>query len=248
LVFEFHDAIQNLPGSTPARELLISRALEYLDKLANEAKAEASLQLELAAAYDKIGDIQGGFGTSQLGQRENADGSYKKALAIREALLASDPENVELRRNLATSYTKRGDILWVAVEAGSALEYYEKALEINRQLAAESPGDNGIVSELAISYRNVGYMHGASNRVDESLKNTRQAVALFETLAAADPNNSKLQFELALVHLEMAVFRCHRVNVRKEVSPELVEALPVDGHFRTNGNCFPGNVIGYGSS
>ena len=62
VVFELHDSIQNLPGSTPSRELLVSRALEYLDKLASEAGQERSLQLELAAAYDKIGDIQGGFG------------------------------------------------------------------------------------------------------------------------------------------------------------------------------------------
>src|SRR5262249_39357611 len=29
-LFEFHDAIENLPGSTPARELVVKRALEYL--------------------------------------------------------------------------------------------------------------------------------------------------------------------------------------------------------------------------
>ena len=91
VVFELHDAIQNLPGSTPARELLVSRALEYLDKLAIEANKEPSLQLELAAAYDKVGDIQGGFGTSQLGQREKAGESYRKGLAIREALAAQEP-------------------------------------------------------------------------------------------------------------------------------------------------------------
>jgi len=37
LLFELHDAIQNLPGATPARELLVKRALEYLDRLAAEA-------------------------------------------------------------------------------------------------------------------------------------------------------------------------------------------------------------------
>lgn len=37
VVFELHDSIENLPGSTPARELLVGRALEYLDSLADEA-------------------------------------------------------------------------------------------------------------------------------------------------------------------------------------------------------------------
>jgi non-specific serine/threonine protein kinase/serine/threonine-protein kinase len=40
-LFEFHDAIQNLPGSTPARELVVKRALEYLDGLAKEAGDDA---------------------------------------------------------------------------------------------------------------------------------------------------------------------------------------------------------------
>jgi serine/threonine protein kinase/Flp pilus assembly protein TadD len=197
-VFELHDSIQNLPGSTPARELLVSRALEYLDKLASEAGQDPSLKLELAAAYDKVGDIQGGFGTSHLGQRQKAGESYRKALAIREALVAAAPDNVDFRRRLATSYTKLGDILWIEVDINGALEFYGKALAVNKKLAAESPNDTEIRSELAISYRNFGYMHGANSRAEESLENLRKAVVLFEELAATEPNNAKLQYELAL--------------------------------------------------
>lgn len=114
VVFELNDAIQNLPGSTPARELLVSRALKYLDKLASEGGEDRSLQLELAAAYDRVGDIQGGFSISHLGLRKEAGQSYRKALAIREALVAAEPNNVDFRRRLATSYTNMGEITWVS--------------------------------------------------------------------------------------------------------------------------------------
>ena len=50
-MFEMHDAIVALPGSTPARQLLVTGALEYLDGLAREASGDASLQRELANAY-----------------------------------------------------------------------------------------------------------------------------------------------------------------------------------------------------
>ena len=40
LLFEVYDAIENLPGATPARKLLVDRAMQYLDKLANEAKGD----------------------------------------------------------------------------------------------------------------------------------------------------------------------------------------------------------------
>jgi non-specific serine/threonine protein kinase/serine/threonine-protein kinase len=46
LLFEVYDAIENLPGATPARKILVDRALQYLDKLANEAKGDLSLQRE----------------------------------------------------------------------------------------------------------------------------------------------------------------------------------------------------------
>ena len=204
VVFELHDSIENLPGSTPARELLVGHALEYLDSLADEAAKDTALRLELAAAYDRIGDIQGGFGTSHLGQRQKAGESYRKALAIREALVASEPNNVDFRRKLSTSYTKLGDILWIEIDINGALESYGKALGINKKLAAEVPNDSQIRSDLAMSYGKLGYLHGANGRADEALENTRKAVVLMEELAVADPNNTKIQSELALSYDRVA--------------------------------------------
>lgn len=204
VVFELHDSIENLPGSTAARGLLVGRALEYLDSLADEAGKDTALRLELAAAYDRIGDIQGGFGTSHLGQRQKAGENYRKALAIREALVASEPNNVDFRRKLSTSYTKLGDILWIEIDINGALEFYGKALGINKKLAAEVPNDTQIRSDLAMSYGKFGYLHGANGRADEALENTRKAVVLMEELAVADPNNTKIQSELALSYDRVA--------------------------------------------
>ena len=37
LMFEIHDSVKDLAGSTPTRRLIVSRALEYLDSLAHDA-------------------------------------------------------------------------------------------------------------------------------------------------------------------------------------------------------------------
>lgn len=58
-LFEFHDAIKDLPGSTPARRLVVKRALEYLDSLARERGHDPALARELASAYEKVGAVQG---------------------------------------------------------------------------------------------------------------------------------------------------------------------------------------------
>src|SRR5579864_1095806 len=83
LIFEIHDSIKDLSGATKARELLVTRALEYLDSLSHETP-DPALQRELAAAYDRIGDVQGYTGAANLDDFPGAAKSYSKALAIRE--------------------------------------------------------------------------------------------------------------------------------------------------------------------
>ncbi|HEV1288133.1 MAG TPA: serine/threonine-protein kinase, partial [Bryobacteraceae bacterium] len=68
VMYEFHDAIERLPGSTAARELLVSRALEYLEDLSREAAGDPRLAREIALGYSRIGDVQGGLGNSNLGK------------------------------------------------------------------------------------------------------------------------------------------------------------------------------------
>ncbi|MDE3197540.1 MAG: serine/threonine protein kinase, partial [Acidobacteriota bacterium] len=53
-LFEFHDAVASLPGSTAARALVVKRALQYLDKLSKDASTNPELQRELAAAYERL--------------------------------------------------------------------------------------------------------------------------------------------------------------------------------------------------
>jgi eukaryotic-like serine/threonine-protein kinase len=67
-LFEFDEAIRNLPGSTPARSLVVKRALEYLDGLAAEARADRSLQLEISSAYQKVAEVPGGSHVPQFGK------------------------------------------------------------------------------------------------------------------------------------------------------------------------------------
>ncbi len=122
LVFEIHDAIVDLPGSTLARELLVKRAMEYLDNLAQEAKDDPSLQRELAAAYEKVGDVQGKTLRANLGNTSGAKESYRKALKIREALVIANPKDSSSRSDLADSYREFGRLLWTASDTAGGLE------------------------------------------------------------------------------------------------------------------------------
>ena len=78
LLFEVEEAVAPLPGSTAARQLLVRRALEYLRGLAVEDRDDPALRRELAAAYRKIGDIQGNPREAHLGDLEGALRSYRQ--------------------------------------------------------------------------------------------------------------------------------------------------------------------------
>src|ERR1051326_8890528 len=98
VLFELHDSIAPLPGSTQTRELLIKRAQQYLDSLAGESGGDSSLQEERAVAYERIGDVLGLPTQSNLGQTAPALDSYRKALEIDNHLVEADPGNLRLQQ------------------------------------------------------------------------------------------------------------------------------------------------------
>src|SRR4029077_3296658 len=106
VLFELHDAILPLPGSTRARELLIKRAQQYLDSLASESTGDDSLQHERAMAYERVGDVLGLPSQPNLGQSAQAVASYRKALEIEGRLAASDPDNNSLQRDMAKIHNR----------------------------------------------------------------------------------------------------------------------------------------------
>lgn len=127
-LFEFHDAVAPLPGSTPARQLVVTKALTYLDGLAAEAAGDPALQQELAAAYDRVGDVQGNPTVPNIGDTAGALDSYRKAAAIREALAAQGPGTLDSRLSLATSAMKIGDALLSRGAIQDAVAQYRNAL------------------------------------------------------------------------------------------------------------------------
>lgn len=135
LIFDLHDSIRDLPGATPARKLLVARALEYLDKLAKEGSNDMSLQMELAAGYEKIADVQGNPLGPNLGEIDGAIESYTKALNIRESLF--EKGTPEERYATAMLHSKLFRIKQVRGQMDEAESHCRQAADILEKLSAE---------------------------------------------------------------------------------------------------------------
>ena len=138
LMFDIHDSIKHLPGSTPARKLLVDRSLRYLDNLSREASGDASLEQELAAAYEKVGDVQGSPYLANLGDTAGALASYRKAALILGTLSRSDPENVSLKWGLYSNNLATAACLTARHDFPEALASVRKALNISESLLSKS--------------------------------------------------------------------------------------------------------------
>ncbi len=205
LMFELHDSIKDLPGSTPARKLLVSRALEYLDSLSAEVKNDASLQQEVAAAYEKIGDVQGQPRQANLGDPSGAAGSYKRALAIRESLASTNPTDVEVRRQLVPNYAKLSDLLWSMGDLTAAMEYSGKAFHLAESLF-QAPSAQLADRVLFATYRmDQGYKQAmvAGDRA-AGLENLTQGSAMLEQMTSEDPKNLRVKRLLGLSYSRAA--------------------------------------------
>jgi serine/threonine protein kinase/tetratricopeptide (TPR) repeat protein len=199
LLFEIHDAIRDLPGATRARGLLVQRGVEYLDSLSGESHGDLALQRELAAAYEKVGDVQGQALQANLGDKAGAVSSYEKALSIRKSLADAAPGDLSLRRELIANYGKLSDLFWNLGNSAAAMEKSQKALAVAQSLYDSNPQQVGYRRLLAAALLDYGYKQAmVGGNAVSGLDNTKKATALLEQLVAEDPQNKRLHRTLGL--------------------------------------------------
>jgi eukaryotic-like serine/threonine-protein kinase len=198
LMTDVHDAIANLPGATPVRKLLVERALKYLDALSTDAADDRSLQIELATAYDKIGDVQGQPLEANLGDAAAAIASYEKALALRESVAASDPQDVRVARELMNSYIRISDLIGYRGDSTRALAYARREIPAARKLLERQPASvqNGVL--LARAYVDQGYKEARAGDRAVGLKNVRHGATTLVELLSQHPEDLALRRTLAL--------------------------------------------------
>ncbi|MCY7345480.1 MAG: protein kinase [Pyrinomonadaceae bacterium] len=203
-LFEIHPKIENLQGATEAREILVNRALEYLDSLAGESDSDAELQRELAAAYEKVGDVQGRTNQPNLGDMKAALESYQKARTMRENLLAKDTGNAAKQSDLANNYQQMAYILWWKSDTKDAVEFYEKSLAIQQKLVAEEPQSFERREKLANVQMLYGDVPAWNNETEKALKLYGSAQEILQQLSAEQPENFNVKNDLARSHSRLA--------------------------------------------
>ncbi len=180
LLFEIQDSLAPLPGTTPARRLLVNRALEYLANLSKESAVDAALQRELAAAYLRVGHVLGNPDYPNLGDPDGALTSYRRA----QTLLENVGTTPEVTNDVAGVHEAIALMLTLNGDTAHAVESNRRAVALRD--AANAPPDL-----KAASYHNLASALAASGATAEAFELSQKAHRLALSLTGPDAGHQQ---------------------------------------------------------
>jgi tetratricopeptide (TPR) repeat protein len=189
-VFDIDVAIRNTPGTTKARQLIVSTSLEYLGKVGEEARGDKDLALEIGSAYLQLAHVQGVPVNANLGQFPQADESLRKADGLVESVLKSDSVN---RRALMTSATIAHDRMVVAGVQSRHQESLSLALVTASKLdrfSALGHLDPNEVKEVSFMYSNIAVTFVDGHNFQDAIRYARRSIEVAKLIQASGGQQS----------------------------------------------------------
>jgi serine/threonine protein kinase len=200
LIFEVHDSIANLPGSTPARKLIMDRAVEYLDSLAKESAGDSTLQRDLGWAYQRIGQVQGDPNQGNVGETDAMLTSINKAAALFEEVAKSNPNSLIDQLDAAFGHRMLGT---VSSAAGERRRQIDQAMVITDRLARADSSNPKVKNERSIEFAVLAALQDGEGDAVAAVESLRQSNTLKEDLLKVSPDYPHARQGLAMVKVQI---------------------------------------------
>lgn len=204
IMFDFHDEVAKLEGSTKAREMLVNKALDYLDALSATPDTSTALKIEIARGYKRLADVTGNPAFDNLGRREEADRLLNMAAEQITELRRENPDNPAVLSAYIDIFTAFG------FHEGFSNSNFKQAAQMLKDVqeaasALIESGEASLTDQANDAWAHV--MHGyaifylgdydrAAQAVEEGLEKTRN-------LAALHPHNDKIKLGLARANVTL---------------------------------------------
>jgi serine/threonine protein kinase len=200
LMFEIDDSLKGIPGTTPARKLVVQRAQEYLAGLSLEPSTDPTLLLELAVVYAKLADILGARNVSNLGDYAGALANYREAVTYIESAARSNSRDPAIQREQARIYGKLAGALWASGMTDEAQTYERKGVAVSDAYLAAHSDDAEMLFVRGKLYELTASFERARSNLDSALVNFQRAHELYGRSLGSEPGNEQWQQNLAYSH------------------------------------------------
>ncbi len=239
ILFEIEPKIANLSGKTiETRQLLVQRAMEYLDSLSAEAGNDQDLRREMAVAYRRVGDIQGNPNYSNLGDLKGALASYQKSQGLLQAIVAANDHDWQAQNELAKLHQQIGmAFYWTLDRKDEALPHYQAALTTFHRLVAEQPNSAEWRRELVGMLKDLGDWYEDRFALPQALAAYHEALPIVRAMAAEPPqvpedrvNVARLLVRISKVHKDAADYPAAMDDLAQAevVVTPLAQTMPQD--------------------
>ena len=198
IMFEMNDKIRESP--IKARELLVTKALEYLERLSAEGENDPAILSELATAYEKVGEVQAGVFDPSLGRPSDALASHRRALEIRERLFAEGGRSARAGMPVIKSRLSVGEIYMMSGELAEGRKYYESAVALGEELGAGEPDNLDVKTTTAGAHALLGQAILRSGSISDALAQYERALQLFKEASEADPTDIQAKRSVGVLY------------------------------------------------
>ncbi|HEV8238285.1 MAG TPA: serine/threonine-protein kinase [Thermoanaerobaculia bacterium] len=191
--FMLEDLIDRLKplGRLDLLDQVADEAQRYYQKVPTELRsAERSYRHGLALRT--LGEV-----LELEGRAEHAEESYRKVLAIAQALLADNPDDPRLIENLRQSWDDLGDVLADRDKVVEAAHAFGESLKLAQQLVAARPQDSSALAVLADAWDDLGGLHQQRGDFDAAMKAYEEGLAVCRQLSGRGSENPVWQSKLA---------------------------------------------------
>jgi len=193
LIFDVHDAVAKLPGGAPVREMVLNKAVGYLDRLAKDAGRDTTLRLQLADAYERVAIVQGMGLQPNVGKPGEARINFRKAVELREGLLREMPNDSRVLFGLVSAYTKLANFEQLRGHREEAFTLHRKALAAAEKLATAYPKNRDYQANLNTRRYNLGVLFYSTNRDGEGLSLMEEGRRGLAEMVRPDTSDAHLQ-------------------------------------------------------
>jgi tetratricopeptide (TPR) repeat protein/predicted Ser/Thr protein kinase len=222
LLSEIDDAIQKLPGSTPAQQMLVSTVLSHLDKAANDSAGDPQMLLSAANAYIRLGNVQGNVFTEHTGDTQGALASLDKALSIATGLTQRQPNDLAARHTLAWAQESRSEVLFGMGRTQEALDSMRPAIAVFDDLASRPGANLPALMDAAEAYTRLGEELGLPGWA--SLSDFSGGIAA--NMKAREFYRRAMELAPENLNVLLAVVNNHRIVGAMQMQTDPAGALP----------------------
>ncbi len=200
---DFHDSIVQLPGSIPARELLVKHALAYIEGLQKDVGDDASLKLDVAHGHRRIALILGGTRSPNLGRTDEAIEHIQTALEIHSEIAKGEPRHRENLHGLTACHLYLGDMLRDRGQPTQGDAHYVQAFELSEQLLALFPKDDEILLLHSTTQLEVGDSRKENGDYAGALELYQKSLNIREDLVDRHPKDANILRSLSVAHTRL---------------------------------------------